>query len=255
MKNYKEFIKEAQQVYLGTERYGFETNKYSTYSDNKIKSISGLNNEIKKYIESVYGPYGFSYGINEDINVNGLILKSEYINKMVNNYTIFKRFIIDNQITDEETFYSLIISNFDDIYHYNGDFFKRNSLPILINTTRKGNINEKRSIDKFEQIVRDKGFNITVKAPTIEEDIRGIDGKFSYIDKDYTLQIKPFSSFVVEGDVFKAKSDGSLSLGVDYLILYREDDYIILKNQKSNPIRISYNYFVYNQSNIVYSDV
>ena len=258
MKNYREFIKEGQQVYLGNEQYGFEINKYAERNyDGRYttKSISSLNNEIKKYIESVYGPFGYKYGINEDISVNDFILKSEYINKMVNNYTIFKRFIIDNKITDKKTFYSLILSKFNDIYHYDGDFFKRNSLPILVNTTRKGNIREKESIIKFEQIVSERGVDISVENPTIEEDIKGIDGKFLHNNRYYTIQVKPFSNLIVENGVYKAKSDGSLSLGVDYLILYKGIEHIILKNPKLNPIKMDFNYFVYNQNNIVFSSV
>jgi hypothetical protein len=263
MKKYQEFLKESKQkVYLGDEQYGFEIDKYSRRGRGydgryrfSTKSLSGLNNKIKNYIEGVYGPFKYRYGINEDINVNGLILKSEYISKMVNNYTIFKRFIIDNKITDKETFYSEIVSNFHDIYHYDGDFFKRNSLPILINTTRKGNINEKKSIIRFEEVVREMGFNITVENPTVEEDIKGIDGKFSHKNIYYTIQIKPFSDLIVENEIYKAKSNGSLSLGVNYLILYKEDEHIILSNKKSNPINIDFNYFVYNKDNIIFSSI
>jgi hypothetical protein len=257
MKKYQQFIKESQKVYLGNEKYGFEIDKYPNrgYDGRYNKSIYSLNNKIKNYIERVYGPFQYRYGTNEDINVNGLILKSEYIDKMVNNYTIFKRFIVDNRITDKVTFYSEIESNFHDIYHYDGNFFKEKSLPILINATRKGNINEKKSIIRFEEVVNTKGFNITVENPTIQEDIKGIDGKFSHNNIYYTIQVKPFSELIVNGDIYKARSSGSLSLGINYLILYKEDEHIILSNKRSNPINIDSNYFIYNQNNIIFSSI
>jgi hypothetical protein len=257
MKKYQQFIKESQKVYLGNEQYGFEADKYSNrgHDGRYTKSISNLNNKIKNYIKSVYEPFQYRYGTNEDININGLILKSEYIDKMVNNYTIFKRFIIDNRITDKETFYSEIESNFYDIYHYNGNFFKEKSLPILINATRKGNINEKESIIKFEEVVSKMGFNIIVESPTIQEDIKGIDGKFLHNNTYYTIQIKPISELIIDGDIYKAKSDGSLSIGVNYLILYKDDEHIILSNKRTNPISIDSNYFIYNKDNIVFSSI
>ena len=257
MKNYLEFIKEGQTVFLGDTDSGFYTNKYSKrgYKGSYTKSISYLNNKIKNYIDTVYGPYGYKYGDNSDININGLVINGEYIDKMVNNYTIFKRFIKDFSINTEDEFYEKIVDSFDNVYHYEGDFFKRNSLPILINTTRKGNINEKKSLEKFIKVISDKGIDITIQKPSIEEDVKGVDGKFTHNGRSYTIQVKPFSSINIKDGVVYAKSDGSLSLGVNYLILYKGEDYIILKNPSNNKIIIDGSNFVYNQGNILYTDV
>ena len=76
-----------------------------TTSKYGAKSISSLNNQIKGYIESVYGKYGFIYqGGNKDIDIDGFILNTEYIDKMVNNYTIFKKIIELNGLKDEDEF-------------------------------------------------------------------------------------------------------------------------------------------------------
>ncbi len=225
-------------------------------------SISWLNNKILQYITDIYGRYGFSYPRGErdskgyDIDVNGEILNTEYISKMVNNYTVFKAFIAENKIKDEETFYQLLIENFDNVYHFKGDFFKRKTLPILIATTRKGNIGELRCIDKFEKFAKSKGLSIAVEDPTITEDISGIDGKFRHGDTYFTLQVKPFTSFIDLGTETQFKSTGSLSLGgVNYLVLYSDDNKcVIIKNQRVNPIKIKGNTFVSPNSNIVYFD-
>lgn len=259
MKKYLQFIKENQKVFLGDNSGGISTSKYSKRNSRGVytKSISYLNNKIKNYIDKVYSPYGYKYGDNSDININGLVINGEYISKMVNNYTIFKRFIKDFSIKNEDEFYEKIVDNFDNVYHYDGDFFKRNSLPILINTTRKGNINEKKSLSKFEQVISDRGINITMQKPSILEDVKGVDGKFIHSDsgKIYTIQVKPFSNVRKQGENFYATSDGSLSLGVNYLILYKNESYIILKNPSKNKIIIDGQNFVYNQDNILYSDV
>jgi hypothetical protein len=251
MKSYLDFINESNQyVDLYIDGYGFRTSKYG--ASNSIKS---LNDEIYKYINKVYSPFGFEYGKNDDVKINDtLIINGEYISKMVNNYTIFKKFIKINKIKDESTFYRLILNSFDDIYHYNGDFFMNESLPILINTTRKGRIFEKESLDRFVEYASGKGIDITIINPTVEEDIKGIDAKFiSNAAREYTIQVKPFTSVQLKGDFFYAKSSGSLSLGVDYLILYSDDgsEYILLRNSPSNPINISGGFFVYKKENIL----
>ena len=251
MKSYFNFINESNQyVDLYIDGYGFRTSKY-----NQKNSIKELNDRIYDYINKVYSPFGFEYGKNEDVKINdALIINGEYISKMVNNYTIFKKFIKVNKIKDESTFYRLILNSFDDIYHYNGDFFMNETLPILINTTRKGRLFEKESLDRFVEYAAGKGLNINIINPTVEEDIKGIDAKFiSNAAREYTIQVKPFTSVYKKGDDFYAKSSGSLSLGVNYLILYSDkgSKYIMLKNPPSYPIRISGEFFVYKKENIL----
>lgn len=254
MKKYDDFIKESQKVYLDDNKGGdgFYTKKYGNGY-----TISALNNRILKYITSIYGPFGFEYGRgnDEDINVEGIIINSGYISKMVNNYTIFKTFIREFSISEEEDFYRKLVSNFDNVYHYNGDFFKSQSLPILINTTRKGNINEKKSLNKFKEVFGEKGFDVKIERPTVKEDIKGADGKFLYNGKYYTIQVKPFSQVGIKDGKIYATSEGSLSLGVNYLVLYKDDDYIILKNPSNNKIKIDGQRFVYGQNNILFTSV
>lgn len=252
MKNYKSFIKESQQVYLNDNKGGdgFYTKKYGNGY-----TISALNNRILKYINSIYVPFGFKYGIDEDINVEGNIINSEYISKMVNNYTIFKTFIREFSISEEEQFYRNLVDNFNNVYHYNGDFFKRQSLPILINTTRKGNINEKKSLNKFKEVIGERGFDVQIESPTVKEDIKGADGKFLHNGKYYTIQVKPFTQVDIKDGKIYATSDGSLSLGVNYLVLYKGDDYIILKNPSNDRIKIDGQSFVYGQNHILFTSV
>lgn len=236
---------EDQRVYLNDNEggKGFYTNKYGE------KSLQSLNQKIFNYIIYVYGPFGFKYGENKDININGKIINTEYISKMVNNYTIFKTFIRENGITTEDAFYNLLENDFNDVYHYNGVFFKRQTLPILINTTRKGNKAEKLCKEKFADFAKSKNLNIIIEDPTIEEDVRGIDAKFSHNNRYITIQIKPFTKISYVDDDMLIKSNGSLSIGlVDYLMLYRinpnDIQYVILKNTLASPIKIKGDTFI-----------
>lgn len=257
MANYSNSTKkEDQRVYLDDAQggKGFYTNKYGDVS------IASLNSKIYKYINNIYGPFGFSYprggeSSNYDVNVNGEMINSEYISKMVNNYTVFKKFIRLNKITDELTFYKLLESKFDDVYHYNGKFFERETLPILINTTRKGNINEVKCKAKFTEYAKTKGLDIVVENPTVEEDVSGIDAKFQHNGRTFTIQIKPFSECENLPGIIHVKSVGSLSVGdVDYLMLYSGDKFIIAKNTKNNPIKIRGDVFIINHTSVIYQN-
>jgi hypothetical protein len=255
IKRYSNYIKEAddQRVYLDDNQRGdgFYTNKYGP------NSIANLNQKIYNYIGQVYGTFGFKYprqgSVNYDINVNGEMIGTEYISKMVNNYTIFKTFIRENKIKDENTFYTLLESNFNDVYHYNGSFFKRQSLPILINTTRKGNVNEIKCKQKFAEFAKSKNLNIVIVDPTVAEDVNGIDAKFTHNGREFTIQIKPFTDYKTIGDKLYAKSAGSLSVGsVNYLMLYSDTEYIIMKNASTSPIIIKGDVFTSPLSNIIF---
>ena len=97
LKKYSKYIKESQVVVLNNGQGGnmFKTVKYGSKN-----SIAYLNSVIKRFVESVYGPYGFVYGHNVDIILpDGRIINGEYVSKMVNNYTVFKNVIRINNIT------------------------------------------------------------------------------------------------------------------------------------------------------------
>lgn len=258
IKSYSDYKNETQTVYLDDNKGGpgFFTNKFGT------NSIDYLNKDIIIYITSVYKDYGFKYQSgNKDIDVNGAILNTEYIDKMVNNYTIFKTFIRENNIRNDVDFYKLIKANFANIYNFNGNFFKRQSLPILINTTRKGNIGEIKSKSKFIEFASSVGLDITIKDPTMEEDIRGIDAKFTYNNREIKIQIKPFTYYENKKSMRSSqseihiKSGGSLSVeAIDYLMLYSDKEYIIIKNTPSSRIQISADLFIASLDNVLYCD-
>jgi hypothetical protein len=222
------------------------TKKYGEFN-----SIDWLNGKIKKYIQEVYEPFGFKYGVNQDLNIEGQIISSEYISKMVNNYTVFKAIIKENSIRTEAAFYHYITNNMKEIYHWEGSYFKRITLPVLINTSRRGNVGEQDSLRFFKQSLQEKkGISVNFIPPTVEEDISGIDGKFIWLGKEVTIQVKPYDRAVISESTRKVKvhSQGSLSLNTDYLVVYKGQSFIIVRGK---DVTIEGNHFTFQEDKVV----
>lgn len=270
---FNQFIKENQTVILDNGQGG---NAFQTQKGGSKKSIAYLNAVIKSFIEKVYGEFGFKYPndpnfIHFDMNINGRIINTEYVAKMVNNYTIFRKVIRVFNLRDEDSFYHFMKNNLNNIYHYNGEFFRRESLPILINTTRKGNEAERKSKEIFNNYAINNKIQIIIQDPTLEEDIKGVDFKFLHNGKSFTVQVKPYKDYEITSDsdlpvgfsdiskkritdisqLIKVKSPGSLSLDTNYLVLYNNSNYIILKNPSNNRIKIVGDEFITDKSNIL----
>ena len=230
------------------------TSKYGATS-----SVNWLNQIIHGYVNSVYGPFGYSYGTgNKDIDVNGRIINTEYIDKMVNNYTVFKKVIEDQSINTEAGFYNYMVANMFDVYHYNGTHFDTITLPILVATTRKGNIAESNCLRWFEAQLLSKNVHATILPPTLLEDTKGIDGKFQWKGRDITIQVKPYTGAVTNNGIVNAYSPGSLSVkiigedkNVDYLILYKDSGNSLIC-VRGKDVQVSGNNFVFAEDKIAF---
>jgi len=223
-------------------------------SKNQIITTKGeivkVNKIIRNYIENVYSKFGYKYALDDvDIYINeNLIINSDTIDKMVNNYMLFA-FICDTvslkTFEDFQDFMSKY-SNLEKFYHYNG-FYNKEVLRILYNTIKKGKIGEKMSL-KFFQDTFNKKSNTEIKIidPTLIEDLKGIDGKFLFKDTEYTIQVKPCSNIIKDEESIKFLSVGAISLSTHYLILYRKTnnlfEFYILN---SKFVTIQDNFFVY----------
>ena len=221
-------------------------------------SINWLNQLILKYITSVYGTFSYSYRSgNKDININGRIINTEYIDKMVNNYTVFKEIINAESINTEDGFYNYMVANLFDVYHYNGAHFDTITLPVLIATTRKGNVGEKIGLDYLKNELMKKGVDVEIEVPTLLEDGQGIDGKFEWKGKTITVQVKPYDSMIDRDGNINAYSPGSLSLNiigqtknVDYLVLYNleKQGVLIVRGKEA---MVQGNMFVFPEDKII----
>jgi hypothetical protein len=245
MKKYLEFLKESSQ-WVKLENVFIK--KYGTFP-----SISLLNDKIDQYIKDVYEPIGYIKNINSVFVLGGIEVD---VRLMINNYTIFKRFIIENKISSASDFFNKLVENFSDVYHYDGDFFNKHTKYILNRTKSKGKKAEDLVFNKFKEITKSKGLDIDIIQPSTEEDIEGVDGYFVYKGKKYTIQVKPGIGGLIQykDSFYKMRSQGSLSLNTNFLFLYEGDKYIFIKNKKDSPIIIKSEYFIFNKDNIVYSD-
>lgn len=204
-------------------------------------SIDWLNKHILEYVTEVYGPFGFSYQSgNKDIPVNGMLINTEYIDKMVNNRKVMINIANGQSINKEEDFYSYMVANLFDIYHYNGFHFMSMTLPTLIDCTRKGNIGEFLSLKWMKSQMFAKGVNASMEEPTLLEDIDGIDGKFEWNGRYITIQVKPFASIMSDGQTVSAYTSGTKKIKlsstgkpVDYLIIYKP-----IKDQKRKTVDV-----------------
>lgn len=265
MKKYNQFIKEAVGQWVNIGAIYIKKN-------GSFPSISFLNDEIDNYVKSIYEPMGFKKDITSTFVLGGVNVN---VQLMINNYTIFKRFIENNDIKSASDFVNKLIDNFDDVYHFNGDFFNKYTKFILRRTSNKGSISEIIAFKKFEDFSKSKGLEIEVQKPSTVEDKAGTDGYFEYKGKRYTLQVKPgidglklITMSNVSGaklhqtkvgstllpTMFKMKSQGSLSVNTDFLILYEGDKHIFIKNKVKSPILIKSKYFIFNKENIIYND-
>jgi len=214
-------------------------------------NLNYINSIISKYRDYIYKPFGYTSSVyDEDLDVNGVIINSQYISKMVNNYNIFISVSRISGITNFIDLMKFIEDNLYDIYHFNGKYFER-TIDILITNTRKGNVGEKNARDYFTSYVKQNNkIDIVVTDPTVLEDRSGIDGKFTLNGKDYTIQVKPYSSYKIEDDLIYVVSKGAMKVNTNYLITYKGNNFLIFRNKGGN-IRTNGNMFIMDKDTMV----
>lgn len=198
--------------------------------------LSRLNSLIINFLNTYYRKYGYSYGKNnKTINVNGIFLETEYLDKFVNNITLFGKIASRNKLKTNDEFISYIRVNLRKLYGSDGDEFLLN-YKIIENTAKKGKRGEDACKRNFEKLLHKKtGSIITIEdAAGASEDLGGIDGKFIFKGKLVTLQIKPFFKYEIDDEIIRVYSNGSMGFNTHYLLLYKE--YYIGRNEMNEPI-------------------
>lgn len=188
--------------------------------------IAAINRKIVERTNLWYGKFGYKYDKdlpNRDIKVEGLIISSEHIMKMVNNRTVFYKICKEEGIKSGEALLAFLtdFSNMKRYYHWTGSLFPE-ILKILTNASSKGAEGEEQSFGYYKWLMKANGIDIDILPPSLSEDISGIDGKFYIGDKLKTIQVKPYEAFAIEGGIGRATSNGSLSMNADILILYKK---------------------------------
>lgn len=171
---------------------------------------------------------------------NSQPIKSEYLRKARNNRKLLNKIVYENQLRTPNELIDFISENKFDLFHYNGIFF--NDIYFLLrNTSELGKRSEIYAFEVLEEYGRKKGIPIKVEEPTLNEDLRGIDGIFTWKNKKYTIQIKPLESCVVSNKYpgkYIVFCNGSLKdLDVDYFIATNKDKTLIFraKNAITKP--------------------
>ena len=221
--------------------------------------IKYLNKIISAFTDSFYGKYGYvdpkkNNIENFDVDVNGLLINTEYISKMGNNRAVFKHIARINKMINKNVFMNYIKNNLNDIYGVNGKYFM-DVLGILIKCSDKGKFGEKYAFSYMKSLLKKKGIDVEIYPPAnVIEDAVGIDGTFMYNNNKLTIQVKDFSEFTydIKSKVVSFKSNGALSKKTNYLILYKKNSngvYIVVLHSKQ--VDMTGNIFSVNINDIV----
>lgn len=208
---------------------------------------------IYRALDKIYKIKGRS-GI---FSFNGLSLNKEYLSKAMNNRTLLKKIVYDDNkeivsgVRTKEDLFNFVEENEYNLFHPNGKYFKA-VYGLLSSTSKKGYSLEDKSFNKFIRVASSKGVNIIIESPTVEEDKSGIDGIFTLKGKKYTIQVKPLhkiEDYKIDNTKLIAFCDGVLTqLKTDYLIVSNDVQTRIFR---SKGIESKGSYFLIPKSNEV----
>lgn len=194
----------------------------------------------------------------EKFTFDGIELNKEYLSKAMNNRTLLKKIVYDNNreivsgVKTKEDLFKFVEDNQYNLFHPKGKYFDA-VYRLLSSTSKKGSSLEDKSFDKFIRIASSKGVNIIIESPTIEEDKGGIDGIFTLKGKRYTIQVKPLhkiEDYKIDNTKFIAFCDGVLTeLKTDYLIVSNDKETRIFR---SKGVEAKGSYFLIPKKNEVF---
>jgi hypothetical protein len=218
-----------------------------------------LNQSIKDYLYKVYRPFGWKYGDDVEFTIpDHGVMRSKYINLLVNGKNIMRKIIEKNNLNTKEQFINFVKSNLENLYHYKSQFFNEVALPTVISNVRAGDICEKKVKQAFYNMARAKKMSISYEDPTPQEDISGIDTKVKIGGKTYTMQIKKMIGSNEEGDKVYIESKSCLNVNprVNYLCFWAQTGhFLFLKNKNITTSGIFFISPVSNNIDFDYNDV
>ena len=117
-----------------------------------------------------------------------------------------------------------------ELFHPRGKHF-RFVYALLESASKRGDAAEEQAFRFVEEMARKKGLQVQVlKASEIEDDVfRGVDGFFTYNDRNFTIQVKPLSENYpdpIQEDtenptMYFARCSGFVgNIKTDYLVLH-----------------------------------
>jgi len=188
---------------------------------------------IEAAVKQIYGVETFYHGI---IEVDGVGVNFEYMSKAVNNRLLLKKIVFDERgeivsgVDTKGKLFAFVKSNLNELFRPSGKYFKA-VYGLLESSSRKGDAAEEAAFRFVEEMARKKGLQVHVLKPReIEDDVYGgIDGFFTYNDRNFTIQVKPLSENYPEPiqdyrrdpTHYLAYCSGFLGkMKTDYLVLY-----------------------------------
>lgn len=170
------------------------------------------------------------------------VRKRSILNYLNTNITFLKWLCRNFEINSYEDIIYVLSKNSKELFLPGGEWFE-NTIDILKNTERIGELNEFKACDILKNVINEKlNEQIEVKKTQTdsEEDILfGIDIFFKLEGKIYTYQVKPLKGYNLEGKNYIIKSSGRLKYyeNVHYIIFINNNkyenvtEYILFKNR------------------------
>jgi len=188
---------------------------------------------IEAAVKQIYNVKTFYHGI---IEVDGVPVEYEYMSKAVNNILLLRRLVYDRTgelstgIQTKEDLFRFVKANTTELFHPRGRHF-RFVYALLESATKRGDAGEEQAFRFVEEMARKKGLQVRVlKTRGVGEDVfGGVDGFFTYNDRNFTIQVKPLSDNYAEPiqeygkdpTMYVVYCSGFVgSIKTDYLVLY-----------------------------------
>ena len=191
---------------------------------------------IESALRQIYGIEGFYKGT---LVVDGVEVFYEYMSKAVNNRLLLRKIVYDDRgdikadIKTKEDLFAFVKENTRELLHPRGRYFP-SVYSMLEAATRKGDLGEDKAFAHVEEIARKKGMQIQVLKPRdVEEDVYGgVDGFFTYNDRNFTLQVKPLSENIDPPIQDYKKDPGMLIAYFSGFTKQIKTDYLVLNDNR-----------------------
>lgn len=188
---------------------------------------------IESAVKRIYGVKTFFHGL---IEVDGVKVNYEYMSKAVNNRLLLKKIVYDERgeivsgVDSKEKLFAFVKANLDELFRPSGRYFKP-VYSLLESASKRGDQAEESAFRFVEELARKKGLQVRVLKPReIEDDVYGgVDGFFTYNDRNFTIQVKPLSEnypnpvqvYMKDPTKYLAYCSGFLGkMKTDYLVLH-----------------------------------
>jgi hypothetical protein len=209
---------------------------------------------IGEWLDKIYGEHLVS---DDNFVMNGIELNPEYLRKARNNRNLFKKItfdqeqIINSGVKNVNDLLEFVKEKGYDLFSPDGKYFEL-VYATLQGCSSKGKTDEERSFDILRNFFEIQGIQIEISSPNRDEDLAGIDGKFTENGVDKTVQVKPLAyiqEYKIDNTKFIVFCDGVLkALITDYLVVINKKEAHVFT---TDGVRVMSNYFLVPKTNLI----